>query len=423
MTKSPDPKGQSGFSKHFLWGASTAAHQVEGNNHNQWSVWELENAKTRAAQAAFQLDELPNWPAIKKLATNPDNYVSGALADHYTNYDNDFALLTAMNMNAYRFSVEWSRVEPQEGMWDAAAITHYKEYVKALKKRDIEPIMTLFHFTLPVWFAEKGGFAKRSNINYFVRFAEKIVSEIGLSVRYIITINEPGVYAREGYVLHDWPPAESSQLTKLRVLNNLATAHKRVAHRIHQLNRHYKVSFADNITFYYPGDDAVLSRASAWLAHFWSNQYITRKFVKSSDFLGLNYYFSHRIYGYRIHDPDLKMSDLHWDMHPADIEFVLEQLQRDYRLPVMITENGLADAEDHYRRWWIEETIKAMQRAMNSGVNLIGYLHWSLMDNFEWAYGKWPRFGLTAVDYVTGKRTLRPSALWFGRVLKKIRGL
>ncbi len=415
--------GTVSFSKHFLWGASTAAHQVEGNNHNQWSVWELENAKTRAAQAAFQLDEFPNWSAIKAQATDPDNYVSGALADHYTRYEEDFAMLSAMHMNAYRFSIEWSRIEPQEGQWDAAEIAHYKQYIRALKKRDIEPVMTLFHFTLPIWFAEKGGFSKRANIQYFVRFAEKIVSEIGPDVRYIITINEPEVYAYESYAGHDWPPAESSRLKMWRVLNNLAVAHKRVAKRLHAMNRRYKVSFADNVTFYYPGDDARLSHLSADFIQYWANHYVVRKFVKSCDFLGVNYYFTHRFYGYRIHDPEEKVSDLHWDMHPGDIEYVLERLQRDYKLPIMITENGLADENDQYRRWWLEETIKAMQRAMKGGVKLIGYLHWSLMDNFEWAYGKWPRFGLAAVDYKTGKRTLRPSALWFGRVIKKIRGV
>jgi beta-glucosidase len=292
-----------------------------------------------------------------------------------------------------------------------------------LKRRDIEPVMTLFHFTLPIWFAEMGGFEKRSNIHYFVRFAEKIISEIGMDVRYIITINEPEVYAYESYVNQDWPPAKVSKVTMWRVLNHLAIAHRRTAKVIHQLNRQYKVSFAMNATFYYPGDNALLSRASTAFVDYWSNDYIINKFVKSCDFLGLNYYFSHRIYGYRIHDPEQAVSDLHWDMHPADIEFVLEKLDRQYKLPIMITENGVADATDEYRQWWLEETIKAMQRAMKSGVDLLGYLHWSLLDNFEWAYGKWPRFGLTAIDYTTGKRTLRPSAVWLGRALKKIRGV
>jgi len=127
------------------------------------------------------------------------------------------------------------------------------------------------------------------------------------------------------------------------------------------------------------------------------------------------------VYGYRIHNPDQKLSDLQWDLHPADIQYVLERLHDKYRLPIIITENGLADAQDNQRQWWITETLIGMQKAMRNGVKLEGYLHWSLIDNFEWAYGKWPRFGLAAVDYKTGERTLRPSARWFGRVVKKIR--
>jgi beta-glucosidase len=411
------------FPKHFLWGASTAAHQVEGNNHNQWSVWELENAKTHAAQAHYHLDDLAIWPLIKGQATQPDTYVSGALADHYHRYEEDFHLLTAMHMNAYRFSVEWSRIEPQEGSWDAAEIAHYKDYVKALKKRDIEPVMTLFHFTLPEWFTAKGGFTKRANVKYFVRFAEKIVSEIGLDVRYILTVNEPDIYAYESYLHQEWPPAQRSKRDFVRVVFNLALAHKKAAKAIHDLNRVYKVSFADNVAFYYPGDDAWLSRLSTEWLHFWKNIFITNRFVKSCDFLSLNYYFTNRVYGYRVHNPDERLSDMGWDMHPADIEFVLETLSRKYKLPILISENGLADAQDKDRRWWLEETIKAMQRAMKHDVKLIGYLHWSLIDNFEWANGKWPRFGLAAVDYKTGKRTLRPSAVWFGKTLKKIRGV
>ncbi len=418
MTKAP-----TSFSKHFLWGASTAAHQVEGRTHNQWTLWELENAKAKAAQASFQLDDFANWQTIKSDATNPANYVSGALADHYHRYKEDFKFLTAMNMNAYRFSVEWSRIEPQEGSWDPAEIAHYKEYVKELRKRDIEPVMTLFHFTLPTWFADMGGFTKRANVKYFVRFAEKIVSEIGLDVRYIVTINEPDIYAKFSYQHQEWPPAESNRRTSWYVLHNLANAHHRAAKVIHALNRQYKVSFSKNSAFYYPGDNARLSRASAELFQYRDDDYVIRLFIKSCDFLGVNYYFTNRVYGYRIHNPDQHLSDLHWDMHPGDIEFVLERLYRKYRLPILITENGLADAKDQYRRWWLEETIKAMQRAMVTGVELLGYLHWSLMDNFEWAYGKWPRFGLIAIDYKTGKRTPRPSALWLSKTLKKLRRL
>ena len=411
------------FPKHFLWGAATASHQVEGNNHNQWTVWELENAKTKAAQAEFHYNDYPSWDFIEAEAKDPDNYVSGDLADHYNRYEEDFDYLTKMNMNAYRFSIEWSRVEPKEGSWNAQAITHYKKYLAELKRRDIEPVVTLFHFTLPTWFTDLGGFEKRANTKYFVRFAEKIVSELGTNMRYIITINEPEVYAFESYYLQNWPPNQNSMVKWLKVMNNMAHAHKGAAKVIHGLNRKFKVSIAKNSNYIYPGDNAWVSRLSANIFQYFQDDFIIKKFVKSCDFLGVNYYFTNRVYGYRFHNPDLKVSDLGWDLQPSDIEYVIERLNRKYKLPIMITENGLADAQDAQREWFIKETIIGLQKAIKSGAEVLGYLHWSLMDNFEWAYGKWPRFGLVAIDYKTGKRTLRPSAAWFGKVIKRLRDM
>jgi len=409
------------FPKHFLWGAATAAHQVEGNNHNQWTVWELENARAKAAQAEYHFGDSPAWDRIKAEAKTPQNYVSGQLADHYNQFDSDFEYLTKMHMNSYRFSIEWSRIEPTEGAWNIEAITHYKNYLKALKKRDIEPVVTLFHFTLPVWFMEKGGFEKRANVKDFVRYVEKVMAELGTHLHYVVTINEPEIYARESYLSQDWPPNESNRWKFLRVINNMALAHKRAADVIHATNRKLKVSIAKNSPYIYPGDNAWLSRVSAQTFQYLQDDWVIKKFVKSCDFLGVNYYFTNRVYGYRVHNPDEKLSDLHWDLQPSDIEYVVERLYRKYKLPILITENGLADAEDEQRQWWIKETILGMQRAIAGGVEMIGYMHWSLMDNFEWAHGKWPRFGLVAVDYKTGKRTLRPSAAWFGRVIKKLR--
>ena len=416
----PSPIKKS-FSKKFLWGAATSAHQTEGGLRNQWSVWEQENAKSLAAQAEYQFGDLKNWDKIKSQAKSPDNYRSGQAVDHYHRYEEDFALLKKMNMNAYRFSVEWSRIEPKEGAWDAKEIEHYKRYVAELKKRDIEPIMTLFHFSLPVWFVEKGGFERRANIQYFVRFAEKIVSELGIAVKYIITVNEPEVYANESYRLGHWPPQVSSKKQFHAVLRNLAIAHNRSADAIHKLNRRFKVSVAKNSAYIYAGDDAWLSQKSASVAQYASDDYFLKKVVKRCDYLGVNYYFSDRYYGYRVHNPNTKVSDMGWDLSPGNIEQAVERLWAKYQLPIMITENGLADADDEQRKWWIMQTIVALQRAIGDGVELIGYLHWSLLDNFEWDKGFWPKFGLIEVDRASMKRTIRPSAVWLAGVIKKLR--
>ena len=409
------------FPKSFLWGVSTAAHQVEGGNHNQWSEWELENAKALAIRSTYQFEDLVNWPEVKHVAKQPGNYVSGWAVNHYTQYEQDFDLTRSMHMNAFRFSVEWSRIQPEEGAWNSEAVRHYKDYIAAMKKRGLEPVMTLFHFTLPIWFARKGGFERRANVRYFVEFVDRILEELGPSVRYIITINEPETYTYQSYITGEWPPQRHKKLLALRVYRNLALAHNRAAGVIHQKSRKHKVSVAKNSMFVYPGDDAWLSRVSASVGQFIQDDYFLRQVYKTCDFLGVNYYMDARIYGYRIHNPQDKVNDLGWDMEPQNIELVLKRLHDKYHLPIMITENGVADATDQYRKWWLTQTIVALQKAMDSGVEVFGYLHWSLLDNFEWDKGTWPRFGLFAVDYATGARTPRSSALWLARVLKKIR--
>lgn len=408
------------FPRRFLWGASTSAHQVEGGNHNQWSVWELENAKSLAAQAEYQYGDLENWPDIKDQAKRPENYVSGMAAGHYEHYVQDIALAKTMNMNSLRFSVEWSRIEPQEGSWDVAAIDHYKRYVREMVDAGIEPVLTLFHFTLPVWFAEAGGFEKRSNIRYFTRFAEKIVSELGKDITYIITINEPEVYAFESYYLGHWPPALQSKPKLIKVQLNLAHAHNQAAKALHGMNRRYKVSIAKNSNYFYAGDNAKLSIMSANVMQYFQDDFILKRVSKQCDFLGVNFYFSNRVYGYRVHNPNQHVSDLGWDMSPDDLELALERLWYKYGLPIIITENGVADKSDKKRQWWMSHTVIAMQRAIEAGVDLKGYLHWSLLDNFEWDKGKWPRFGLIEVDYGTMKRTIRPSGRRYGALIAKL---
>jgi len=420
MTK-PQPQLPLNFPKHFLWGASSSAHQVEGGNHNQWSVWELENAKVLAETAKYQANYLPKWDEIKPEATDPKNYVSGKATDHYNLYEEDFALLKKLNMNAWRFSLEWSRIEPEEGVWNAEAIEHYRRYMQRLKALGIEPVVTLWHWTQPLWFEQKGGFTKRKNIQYFVRFAQKIFEELGRDFRYVITLNEIEVYVGKGFITADWPPQKRSKWTGFWTLIHLISAHKKVYKLAKAAGRKYQISIAKNSAYHYAGDDAWLSRLTASVIKYAEDTFILRRVRKHMDFVGLNYYFSNRYYGSREHNPNEQVSDLGWDMQPANIEFVLKDIADRYNLPIIITENGVADRDDEHRKWWIMQTLLAVNRAMQAGVHINGYLHWSLTDNFEWSSGFWPRFGLAAVDYATKKRTLRPSAIWFGKVISKLR--
>ena len=409
------------FPKSFLWGVSTSAHQVEGGNHNQWTVWELENARSLATSAPYHFDDLDVWEKVKRSAKSPNNYVSGKAAGHYDLYEADFDLAKSMGLNVWRFSIEWSRIQPTPEAWDASAIGHYREYIAQLKKRGLEPIVTLFHFTLPVWFTEMGGFEKRSNVRYFVDFADRLVNELGSHIRIVITINEPDVYVLNSYKHGLWPPAVSDTRLAWKVLNNLAHAHNQVAKLLHAKAGKYKVSVAKNSAFYYPGDDAKLSVRSSMTMQYLSDDLFLRKVIKNCDFIGVNYYLSNRVYGYRVHNPEYATSDIGWAMEPQNLEFVLERLNDKYHTPLLVTENGLAAASDKYRTWWIRQSILALHRSIRRGIPVFGYLHWSLLDNFEWEKGFWPKFGLFEVDRRSQERRARPSAKFYAKVVKSIR--
>ena len=410
-----------GFTKHFLWGAATSPHQYEGSCHNQWTVWELENAKALAAQSSYQYDDLPVWPKIKSLAKAPANYTSGRAAGGYNLFEQDCALARVMNLNALRIGIEWSRVQPEEGAWDPEAISHYRQQLVAMKQNGIEPVITLFHYTLPVWFAAKGGFEKRANVRYFTEYVQYIMQELGGGMRYIITMNEPQTYVDMSYIRGKWPPQVMSSRRGYMVLGNLLYAHRKAAELIHAENRRFKVGIAKNYDYIYPGDDAWLSERSADILHFKQNTHILRRVVKSSDFIGINYKGSQRVYGYRVHNPNERMSDVDAQMDPDKLRHVLQQVHDAYHLPIMVTASGVADHQDQYRKWWLTQTVVAMQAALRDGVQVIGYMVYALTDQFEWDRGFWPRYGLAEVDYHTLKRTVRPSAVWYAKILKKLR--
>lgn len=405
-----------------MWGASISAHQVEGGLVNQWTIWEQENAASLATRAPYQYGELDNWDDIKRLAATPANYVSAKAVDHYHRYEEDFRLAREMGLDTLRVGIEWSRIEPTEGAWNVEAVEHYRRYLASLIEQGLTPVVTLFHFTLPVWFAEKGGFTKRKNISYFARFVDKVLDEYGDQLRYIITINEPTLYASSSYLLGQWPPNIQSKKVFTRVLQNLIRAHNRVSKSIRSRSRKYQVSMAHNVAHIYAGDDAYLSEMTAKHLNYWKNHYTIKRTLRASTFIGLNYYFTDRVYGYRIHNPNDALSDMGWDMQPGNIRYVLEELADRYKKPILITENGLADADDQHRAWWLSETISAIHKAMSSGVSVLGYLHWSLLDGMEWDKGRWPRFGLIEVDYRTMKRTPRPSAKLYARAIEKLTG-
>ncbi|HTE21655.1 MAG TPA: glycoside hydrolase family 1 protein [Candidatus Limnocylindria bacterium] len=411
------------FPKHFFWGASTAAHQVEGGLENQWTVWELAHAKELAQTAHQRLGWLPSWNDIKEEAEDPDNYVSGKGVEHYKRYKEDFDIVQQLHMNAFRFGIEWSRLEPEEGKWDEEAIEHYREYIRELRARHIEPFVNLWHWTVPIWFDAKGGFKKRANIKYFERFIERVAEELVDDVGYIITLNEPNVFTVFGYTTGEWPPEEKNLLSSMRVYFNLVTAHKRAYKILKKRKPMLQIGIAQqlaNIQAKRPHNffDQLSTKImrTAW------NWWFLARVRNYQDFVGFNYYFTDYYTGLmKKINPHVPLNDLGWYMEPEGLYPLLLRTWARYKKPIYVTENGVADDTDDYRRWWLEETIIAMERALSEGVDLRGYFHWSLLDNFEWKYGWWPRFGLVEVDRKRNmKRTIRPSAKWFAARIKNI---
>lgn len=414
-----------------MWGASMSAHQTEGGNHNQWTVWELAHAASLAKTAEKRLHNLTIWPEIKKQATDPNNYVSGDGVEHYKRYKEDFKLFKKLNLNSFRFCIEWSRIEPEEGQWDQEAIEHYREYIRELKKQGVEPILNIWHWTMPLWFTNKGGFKYRKNLHYFKRFVHKVAKELAAEVDYVITLNEPNVYSTYSYLTPEissqvrWPPEEKSFLSFARVFINLTSAHKQAYYLLKHEKPSLKVGMATqlaNIQAKRP-HNMFDEEITQWMRYFW-NWFFLKRTRREQDFIGFNYYFSdyYRLkFPIKPDDPKMPLNDLGWYMEPEGIYPLLLRVWAHYKKPIIITENGVADMKDEYRRWWIEETIVAMERAMSEGVDIRGYLHWSLLDNFEWSAGWWPKFGLVAVDREHGmKRTIRPSAKWFATQIKKL---
>lgn len=410
------------FPPNFFWGASTASHQVEGNNHNQWSVWELSVAKEQARTAHQRLSSLTGWHDIKEQAEDPDNYVSGRGVEHLQRYKEDFKILKQLHLNSFRFGIEWSRIEPKEGLWDEKAIEHYHRYIEELRKLRIEPFLNIWHWTFPVWFAEKGGFKKKANLVYFDRFVQKIAEEFGDELTYIITINEPNVYATFSYLRAEWPPQEKGWMNTVGVYFNLIRAHKRAYHILKQYKPTFMIGIAmqlANIQAKRPHNfwDGIITK---WMRFIW-NWWFLNRIKRQQDFIGINYYFSDYYQFTKRDNPKVPVNDLGWYMEPEGLYPLLLRAWVHYRKPIIVTENGVADAGDQYRSWWIEETIVAMERALSEGVDLRGYFHWSLLDNFEWAYGWWPKFGLVEVDRQQHmRRSIRPSAHKYAAYVKEI---
>jgi beta-glucosidase len=416
------------FPKDFLWGTATSAHQVEGNNtNNDW--W------------AFEQRPGAIWHSDR----------SGLACDWWRDAEQDFDLMAAMGHNTHRLSVEWSRIEPEEGVFDPAAIARYREMLAGLRQRGIEPMVTLFHFTTPLWLARQGGWRNPAVVGHFRRFVRHTVAQVGDLVTLWCTINEPNVYAALGYLYGEHAPGEKSVKLYFRVLRHLLQAHAAAYRVIHALQGNAQVGLVKNVQIFEALDrtDALAGRAASLLDALFND--ITFRaatdgrlrfplslgmaahgpLVDSVDFWGVNYYSRQRVIpsgarkgrgGLLQPTPGAETSDhgrhgTYGEVYPAGMYCVLKRVAG-LGKPIYITENGLPDADDDQRPRFLVTHLAHVQRAIAEGVDVRGYYHWSFTDNFEWAEGWALRFGLVALDEKTQARTPRPSAQLYTDIIR-----
>jgi beta-glucosidase len=377
------------FPHGFLWGAATAAHQIEGNNvRNDW--WRAEEAGV-----------LPHR--------------SGDACDSWNRWADDIRLLQEMGLNAYRMSVEWARIEPEPGRFDQSALDTYRRMLEAMHAGGIEPLITLHHFTNPAWLADRSGWANAEVVGRFATYADRVARSFGDLVRWWVTINEPSILGLKGYLEGTWPPGRAGDLRGyLRLMRHSARAHVagRQALKANRPDSLVSIAFAlwpmQPLRWWSPIDQ-VMARLGDW---GWQGRVLNRT-LPALDWIGVNYY-SRTMVGWpwpvaQITDAS---TDFGWEIYPQGLYDILRRVGR-YGKPVVITENGIADADDDQRPDYLVAHLRQAHRAISDGVDLRGYMHWSLLDNFEWAAGYSQRFGLATRD-----RKLRPSGRLYGTIAR-----
>jgi beta-glucosidase len=396
------------FPDGFLWGAATSSHQVEGGTKNDWSAWE----------------KVPGHVL--------DNTTAEVACDHYRRYEEDFDLAKSLGQNAHRLSLEWSRIEPEEGKWDMDAVVHYRRVLEALRARGMKVMLTLWHFTLPQWFAAKGGWESGEALRDFERYADFAAKEFGDLVDNWITINEPMVYLVQSYGSGAWPPGKRNPFSNVHVFGKLCLGHRKAYHAIHRVmklqGKTAMVGIAQNVITFEPyRKQSLVDNIFVWFADKAFNRQFFIWTKGCHDFIGINYYFHYRIkyvptniaqFFYEVHTENRETSDLGWEINTQGIFEAIISMSR-FKLPIIITEHGVANADDGKRPRIIVAAIKEVYHAIKSGVDVRGYFHWSLIDNFEWEKGFSGRFGLIAIDYHTLKRTPRRSAYVYEEICRE----
>lgn len=404
------------FPNGFFWGTATSSHQVEGNNRNN------------------------DWWAFEQVPGNvKDGTTSGIACDHYNRFDEDFAMSKDFGHNAHRFSIEWSRIEPEEGRWDDKEIEHYQKVVESLHRHDLVPFVTLHHFCHPIWFADMGGWTNDRAPELLGRYAGKMAKALGDAVPFWLTINEPPVLPAASYIAAVHPPARRDMGLAMAAMRNILRSLATMHHAVRENAPHKpQIGPVINMTYAMPASDSEEDVAAAKaMDQYWNRFWLDglRDGVMGPpagggeevpglkgawDFVGLNYYSrsvvaaSRGIMGLRQVPPPegSECSTMGWQVYPEGFYQCMMRL-KPYGKAVYITENGIGTDDDEQRISYLVRHLYQVQRALKDGVDVRSYLHWCQQDNFEWAEGFRQKFGLFGTEEGTLNRIPKPSAYFF----------
>ncbi|MDD5068390.1 MAG: glycoside hydrolase family 1 protein [Candidatus Pacebacteria bacterium] len=383
MKKNVSARNALEFPKGFLWGSATASYQVEGG---------IENV---------------DWAEAGRKKKVP---ITGKACDHYNLYEKDFDIAKSLSQNTHRFSIEWARIEPEEGKFDDREIEHYRKVLHVLKARGLEPFVTLWHFTLPIWFRDKGGFENKKAPEIFGRYCAYVAEKLGSEAKFWMTMNEPMVWLGNGYLRGGWPPFKRDILKYWKALKILMKSHRFAYIEMKKKNPSIQIGIAKQNMDFGSGGGWWNDVRANFSRKFWNHKFL-KGIRECQDFIGVNYY-RHIAFGKL---ENLPRTDMGWTIYPDGLRNVLLEL-KEYKKPLYITENGIADANDSQRGKFIKDHLVAVHQAIQGGADVRGFFYWSLLDNYEWAEGFTKRFGLVKINYDTMERTIRPSALLYKKI-------
>jgi beta-glucosidase len=398
--------------------------------------------KLGVAVSATQIeggDRNNSWYDWYRKGKIKDNSSPERANRHYELFREDTDLLKETLIQTYRFGIEWSRIEPKPGEFRQDVLNRYREEISLLTEAGILPLLTLHHFTNPLWFEEMGGFENPDSVPIFLRFTEKVVSSFGDLVSEYITVNEPNVYSVGGFFFGNWPPGKKSFRSVLKVYRHLTECHVKAYEFIHNIrkNKGYhdtKVGFAHHMRVFEPKNpNNPLHRLYANCSEYLFQDVICKAFMtgvcefplkkpkdikpgKYYDFIGLNYYSRSTVsrFGDGVKG-NVPVNDLGWEIYPQGILECAKKLYNQYSAPVYITENGTCDNEDKFRSRFIYEHLKVL---CESNLPVHRYYHWCFLDNFEWLEGESARFGIVHVDFETQKRTVKKSGYFYREIIR-----